>query len=94
MKKIVLSLAFMLTGTLSFANSTDLNKVSEKSEKLNLVKTLSVKADGLIVKSCTYDVISTTTFQVIVQITVTDVPDMLPCNDKKLTAAVNEFINS
>jgi AICAR transformylase/IMP cyclohydrolase PurH len=94
MKKFLLSLALMLTGTFAFANSADLNKVSEKSEKLNLVKTLSVKADGLIVKSCTYDVISTTTFQVIGQITVTDVPDMLPCNDKKLIAAVNEFINS
>jgi hypothetical protein len=39
MKKIILSLAFMLTGTLAFANSTDLNKVLEKSEKLNFVKT-------------------------------------------------------
>ena len=63
MKKIVLSLEFMLTGTLAFANSTDLNKVLEKSEKLNVVKTSYVMLDGFIVKSCKYDVIDGRTFK-------------------------------
>jgi hypothetical protein len=81
-------------GSFAFANSADLNKVSEKSEKLNLVKTSFVKLDGVIFKSCTYDVIDARTFQKIGEITVTDVPGMLPCNDSKLVASVNEFINS
>ena len=93
MKKIVLSLAFMLTGTLAFANSTDLNKVLEKSERLNLVKTSFVKLEGLIVKSCTYDIIDARTFQKIGEITVTDVPGMLPCNDSKLMEDVSAYIN-
>ena len=88
------SLAFMLIGSFAFANSVDLNKVSKESIKVNLVKTSFINLDGLIFKSCTYDIISSTTFQVIGQITVTDVPGMLPCNDKKLMADVAAYVNS
>lgn len=94
MKKVLLSLAFMLIGSFAFADSGDINKVSKESIKLNLSKTSSVNADGLIVKSCTYDIIDVRTLKKIGEITVTDVPNMLPCDDKKLMSDVTAYINS
>ena len=80
-------------GSFAFANSADLKNVSEKSENLKLVNTSFVKLDALLVKSCTYDVYNSTTFQKIGQITVTDVPGMLPCDDPQLMADISAYIS-
>ena len=93
MKKFLLSLAFMLMCSFAFANSAEINKVSKESIKLNLVKTSSLNEDGIVVKSCTYDVIDARTLKKVGEITVTDVPDMLPCNDSNLIREITEYIN-
>ncbi len=93
MKKFLLSLAFMLMCSFAFANSAEINKVSKESIKLNLVKTSSLNEDGIVVKSCTYDVIDARTLKKVGEITVTDVPDILPCNDSKLVRDITEYIN-
>lgn len=92
MKKFLLSLAFMLMCSFAFANSAEINKVSKES--INLSKTSSLNADGIVVKSCTYDVIDVRTLKKIGEITVTDVPGMLPCDDKELISDVTAYINS
>lgn len=84
----------MLMCSFAFANSAEINKVSKESIKLNLSKTSSLNADGIVVKSCTYDVIDVRTLKKIGEITVTDVPGMLPCDDKELISDVTAYINS
>jgi hypothetical protein len=92
MKKLFLSAALVVAFSLtSFAAE---KIVSKEIMKLDLVKTSSINSDGLILKSCTYDIIDSRTFQKIGEITVTDVPNMLPCDDKQLTDAIDAFINS